>query len=40
MSTTLSTPYKQIRAHYDSSTITVYQAYNTTIASAAVAAPD
>lgn len=32
------TPYKQIRAHYDTSTITVYQAYTTTIASAAVAA--
>lgn len=32
-----TTPYRQIRALYDSETITVYQAYNRTIASAAVA---
>ncbi|KAK4116158.1 hypothetical protein N656DRAFT_794492 [Canariomyces notabilis] len=31
-----ATPYKQIRASYDDETITVYQAYNRTIASAAV----
>ncbi|KAK5653940.1 hypothetical protein OQA88_7865 [Cercophora sp. LCS_1] len=30
------TPYRQIRALYDDETITVYQAYNKTIASAAV----
>ena len=30
------TPYRQIRAFYDSETITVYQAYSETIASAAV----
>ncbi|KAF6819478.1 hypothetical protein CPLU01_13017 [Colletotrichum plurivorum] len=29
-------PYRQIRANYDEETITVYQAYNTTIAAAAV----
>ncbi len=29
-------PYRQIRAHYDDETITVYQAYNRGIASAAV----
>ncbi|KAK3319091.1 hypothetical protein B0H66DRAFT_256764 [Apodospora peruviana] len=33
-----TTPYKQIRALYDDEIITVYQAYNTQIASAAVAA--
>ncbi|KAK3390768.1 ATP-dependent RNA helicase DHX8 [Podospora didyma] len=32
------TPYREIRAHYDDETITVYQAYSNTIASAAVAA--
>ena len=32
------TPYRQIRALYDDETITVYQAYNSAIASAAVAA--
>lgn len=31
-------PYRQIRAEYDSNTITVYQAYNKQIADAAVAA--
>jgi hypothetical protein len=36
--TASQTPYRQIRALYDDETITVYQAYNTTIASAAVAA--
>ncbi|KAH7139460.1 hypothetical protein B0J11DRAFT_516853 [Dendryphion nanum] len=30
------TPYRQIRASYDESTITVYQAYSETIASAAI----
>ncbi|KAK1755874.1 hypothetical protein QBC47DRAFT_381554 [Echria macrotheca] len=35
--TAKTTPYRQIRALYDDETITVYQAYNTTIASAAVA---
>jgi hypothetical protein len=34
--TKIPTPYRQIRAHYDEDTITVYQAYNSTIASAAV----
>lgn len=34
--TTSNTPYRQIRAHYTPSTITVYQAYNSAIASAAV----
>ncbi|KAH6898639.1 hypothetical protein B0T10DRAFT_473297 [Thelonectria olida] len=29
-------PYRQIRAHYDDATITVYQAYNSSIANAAV----
>jgi hypothetical protein len=33
-----TTPYRQIRALYDSNTITVYQAYSETIAEAAVAA--
>ncbi|KAI4201659.1 MAG: hypothetical protein LQ350_003138 [Teloschistes chrysophthalmus] len=33
-----SMPYRQIRAHYDSETITVYQAYSVTIATAAVEA--
>ncbi|KAK3353347.1 hypothetical protein B0T25DRAFT_208767 [Lasiosphaeria hispida] len=33
----MSPPYKQIRAFYDDETVTVYQAYNTAIASAAVA---
>lgn len=33
----MSHPYRQIRALYDDETITVYQAYNSTIASAAVA---
>ncbi|KAF5013427.1 hypothetical protein FDECE_571 [Fusarium decemcellulare] len=33
-----SVPYHQIRAHYDDNTITVYQAYKESIASAAVAA--
>ncbi|KAF4468040.1 hypothetical protein FALBO_5080 [Fusarium albosuccineum] len=33
-----SVPYHQIRAHYDDTTITVYQAYKESIASAAVAA--
>lgn len=32
----MATPYRQIRALYDAETITVYQAYNKTIASAAV----
>ncbi|GJC80302.1 hypothetical protein ColLi_03140 [Colletotrichum liriopes] len=31
-------PFRQIRAHFDEQTITVYQAYNSTIATAAVAA--
>jgi hypothetical protein len=31
-----ATPYRQIRALYDISTITVYQAYSTLIADAAV----
>ncbi|KAM0203723.1 hypothetical protein ACHAPI_000722 [Fusarium lateritium] len=31
-----STPYRQIRAHYNDTTITVYQAYNESIAKAAV----
>lgn len=35
---TTTTPYRQIRAQYDSDTITVYQAYSATIASAAVKA--
>lgn len=38
MSATTSTPQRQIRALYDASTITVYQAYNSDIASAAVSA--
>jgi hypothetical protein len=38
MATKSTTPYRQIRAHFDDSTITVYQAYNSTIAAAAVAA--
>ncbi|KAK0715128.1 hypothetical protein B0H67DRAFT_600859 [Lasiosphaeris hirsuta] len=33
----MSRPYKQIRALYDDETITVYQAYNTAIAAAAIA---
>ncbi|KAL8664081.1 MAG: hypothetical protein Q9202_003373 [Teloschistes flavicans] len=33
-----SIPYRQIRAHYDSETVTVYQAYSETIAIAAVEA--
>ncbi|KAF4976301.1 hypothetical protein FZEAL_7017 [Fusarium zealandicum] len=33
-----STPYRQIRAHYDDTTITVYQAYKDSIADAAVTA--
>ncbi|KXH67276.1 hypothetical protein CSAL01_09837 [Colletotrichum salicis] len=33
-----STPYRQIRAHFDDETITVYQAYNSAIAEAAVKA--
>ncbi|KAK1691022.1 hypothetical protein BDP55DRAFT_690759 [Colletotrichum godetiae] len=33
-----STPYRQIRAHFDDETITVYQAYNSAIAKAAVKA--
>ncbi|KAM5355908.1 hypothetical protein ACJ41O_002554 [Fusarium nematophilum] len=37
-STTSSVPYRQIRAHYDKTTITVYQAYKDSIARAAVAA--
>jgi len=36
--TEFQTPYRQIRALYDDETITVYQAYNRAIASAAVAA--
>jgi hypothetical protein len=32
----LSTPYRQIRAHYDDTTITVYQAYSAEIGDAAV----
>ena len=36
--TQTKTPYRQIRALYDDETITVYQAYNAEIASAAVAA--
>jgi hypothetical protein len=32
-----TTPYRQIRAHHDAHHITVYQAYNTAIATAAVA---
>ncbi|KAK3939485.1 hypothetical protein QBC46DRAFT_387669 [Diplogelasinospora grovesii] len=32
----MNTPYRQIRAHYDDQFITVYQAYSSTIASAAV----
>ncbi|KZL81282.1 integral membrane protein [Colletotrichum incanum] len=32
------TPFRQIRAHFDEQTITVYQAYNSTIATAAVEA--
>jgi hypothetical protein len=35
-STTQKTPYRQVRALYDTDTITVYQAYNTSIAEAAV----
>jgi hypothetical protein len=35
---TAPVPYRQIRASYDDETITVYQAYNRSIASAAVAA--
>lgn len=31
-------PYRQIRAHYDETTITVYQAYSRSIAEAAIAA--
>ncbi|KAF2795942.1 hypothetical protein K505DRAFT_323722 [Melanomma pulvis-pyrius CBS 109.77] len=31
-----TTPFRQIRAHYDTQTITVYQAYSSEIASAAV----
>ena len=34
--TNAQTPYRQIRAKYDQDTITVYQAYQTTIAEAAV----
>lgn len=33
---TENTPYRQIRAHYDAASITVYQAYNSEIAEAAV----
>ncbi|RKU47482.1 hypothetical protein DL546_001212 [Coniochaeta pulveracea] len=33
----MAPPHRQIRAQYDDETITVYQAYNSTIASAAVA---
>lgn len=33
---TTKTPYRQIRAHYDEDTITVYQAYSKSIAEAAV----
>lgn len=33
---TMQTPFRQIRARHDSTTITVYQAYNTAIAKAAV----
>lgn len=32
-----TTPYRQIRAHFEADTITVYQAYNDTIATAALA---
>ena len=32
------TPYRQIRAHWDKETVTVYQAFSSTIADAAVAA--
>src|ERR1700761_3126194 len=35
-SNTKSIPYRQIRAKYDADTITVYQAYNKSIAEAAV----
>lgn len=35
--TSMATPFRQVRADYDDETITVYQAYNHTIASAAVA---
>jgi len=35
-SPTSAVPYRQIRAHYDDETITVYQAYNRGIATAAV----
>ena len=35
--TTRATPFRQVRADYDDKTITVYQAYNQAIASAAVA---
>ncbi|OAL49600.1 hypothetical protein IQ07DRAFT_644751 [Pyrenochaeta sp. DS3sAY3a] len=38
MSSPKPTPYRQIRAHTTPTTITVYQAYNTAIASAAVSA--
>jgi hypothetical protein len=38
MTTASPTPYRQIRAQYDSNTITVYQAYSPEIADAAVAA--
>jgi hypothetical protein len=36
MTNTTNPPYRQIRALYDDKTITVYQAYNSSIASAAV----
>lgn len=36
MSETTKIPYRQIRAHYDEVTITVYQAYSSSIAEAAV----
>src|SRR5690242_15389625 len=35
--TSMATPFRQVRADYDDETITVYQAYNRAIASAAVA---
>ncbi|KFA72586.1 hypothetical protein S40288_10102 [Stachybotrys chartarum IBT 40288] len=37
MATQLTVPYREIRALHDDNTITVYQAYNTSIAEAAVA---
>ncbi|KAJ4271937.1 hypothetical protein NW762_000646 [Fusarium torreyae] len=35
-SSTLTVPYRQIRAHYNDTTVTVYQAYKSSIAKAAV----